>query len=266
MKSRLKFPRVCQPKHYYSVHPAYVKATAEAAGIAVELVEDTTIESCTFGIEFDGVKLAIDYGDSVNYAQHWPGPIFKFHCITGHPPNIRPFPTVSFFNWPKYRKLAGKMTYKAAGDMVVCRQSIGGDAIERRSAVHAMLKEAYGENVETNTVGQQRFWREVETCLVSVCVPGQRNDILDRGHFQYIAFGCCTIAPEITTLLPGFRRLVPGEHYVGCRGDYSALLERVEWCRDHRGKCREIGANAKRLFEETSMPAAIWQWVQEAVA
>ena len=105
-----------------------------------------------------------------------------------------------------------------------------------------------------------------ESCLVSVCVPGQRKDILDRGQFQYMAFGACTISPKLNIMLPYMNVLIPGVHYVECKYDYSDLIEKIEWCRQNRAECIEIGQNVKKLFHAASTPYAIWTWMQRMLS
>jgi hypothetical protein len=98
--------------------------------------------------------------------------------------------------------------------------------------------------------------------LVHVCVPGARNDILDRGQLQAMAFGCCTISPVLADCLAWNKELVPGVHYLSCANDYSDLIEKIEWCKSNRDKCIEIGQNAKILFQETSVPSKLLEWIK----
>ena len=80
-----------------------------------------------------------------------------------------------------------------------------------------------------------------------------------------MAFGCCTISTRILTRLPYGRRLDPGVHYLKCKDDWSDLVEKVEWCKANREKCRKIGENAKRLFLETSTPDKVWTWIRSVL-
>jgi hypothetical protein len=142
-------------------------------------------------------------------------------------------------------------------------QRPGGNATERRQLVHKILTAEYGQDAQINFITQEYYWARINDCLVHVFVPGARNDMLDRGHIQYLAFGCCTIAPPIVDELPYDGQLVPGVHYVACAPDYSDLLEKIEWCRENRGECVIIGNNARALFERTSTPHKLWSWILE---
>ena len=118
------------------------------------------------------------------------------------------------------------------------------------------------KNVKTKCLPNQiDYWMDINKCLVSVCVPGATNNMLDRGQWQYMAFGCCTISPILPELLPFDKKLIPDVHYIRCKDDYSDLLEKIEWCKQNREKCIEIGRNAKKLFLETSTPEKIVEWV-----
>jgi len=181
-------------------------------------------------------------------------------------PHVHPFPVVSFYDWREYRRLSAAVHYAGAGDLVVNMQRPHAGAAERRRMVQEMLRRRYGADAVIKLAPQREFWRRVGDCLAAVFVPGARNDMLDRGHVQYLALGCCTISPRIRTLLPWRHRLVPGEHYVRCRDDYDDLIEKIEWCRGHRPACRRIGTAAKGLFLRTSTPRRIWEWFQECLS
>jgi len=128
-------------------------------------------------------------------------------------------------------------------------------------SVRKMLISKYGGRCKNRTLSQQQFWNETSSMLVSVCVPGHNNNMLDRGQIQSMAFGGCTISPYLPEVLPFDRRLVEGEHYIMCKDDYSDLVEKVEWCKENRKICVDIGNNAKQLFSETSKPNKLWEWI-----
>ena len=113
--------------------------------------------------------------------------------------------------------------------------------------------------------GQEAYWKRINDCLIHVFIPGARYNILDRGHLQYIGFGCCTIAPKISDILPYYKKLEPGVHYVQMKSDYSDLIERIEWCRYHRQKCIQIGINAQKLFRKTCTPSSLRVWIEECL-
>jgi len=140
-------------------------------------------------------------------------------------------------------------------------QRPGGAAKERREYVQDMLRRQYGSVVITDSVPQIDYWKKINNCTTHVFIPGARNDMLDRGHIQYLAFGCCSIAPRITNVLPYYGKLVPGVHYVECKPDYSDLIAKIEWIRSNREHAVEIGRNARVLFEQACTPEVLWNWI-----
>ena len=94
----------------------------------------------------------------------------------------------------------------------------------------------------------------INTASAIVCVPGARNNMLDRGQSQQMAFGACTISPKLVTRLSYHGMLIPGVHYVECKSDYSDLIEKANWVINNRSKAIKIGNAAKKLFSETSTP------------
>lgn len=190
----------------------------------------------------------------------------KFHYLrTEHSKYENLFPTgpVSFYDWEEYERLSKEIVYTANGDVVLNNQRPRKTATERRLLVGKILRDKYlSANLDIKFYKDQlEFWRLINDCLVSVCVPGARNDILDRGQFQYMALGCCTISPKLSITLAFNQELKSGVHYVECKSDYSDLVDRIEECRADRKKCVEIGQNAKILFRNTSTPEKLWEWM-----
>ncbi len=136
---------------------------------------------------------------------------------------------------------------------------------ERRTYVQNLLREKFADQFDNSFTEQCDFWRKVSRALVSVCVPGARMNILDRGQLQYMAFGACTVSPTLSIDLPDGHRLAPNVHYLECRTDWSDLVERIEWAKCHRTKCLEIGWNAKRLFEKTLTARPLFEWVNQCL-
>ncbi len=262
------FPLTCQPTKYYKSHVRYVMESAHAAGLTVRLrPEIPASERKRFKAILDGREILFDFDD---FTELTPDEIehprvFKFHTTTAHPPNIHPFPPISFYDWSTYQALEGALRYTAEGNRIICRQRLYGEGKDRRKRVQTMLRKAYRDVVLTFLVPQQKYWREVSDCLTHVFVPGAREDILDRGMLQWLAFGVCVIAPKTSTRLPFGRKLENGVHFVECRGDYTDLLEKVEWCREHREACKTIGAAAKELFQSCCTPERAWTWVSECL-
>ena len=109
---------------------------------------------------------------------------------------------------------------------------------------------------------QVTYWKKANNCLVSVHVPGARNDMLDRAQYQFMAFGVCTISPYLKDVLPHRAVFQPDYHYVECKPDYSDLIEKIEWCKKNRKKCIQIGKNAKDYFIAFCLPRVIVRWME----
>lgn len=261
---------------YYKIHVQYVRSILDFIGVPY-ILEGSVNEGevqCNRGTKFllkiDDKKIVVDFSDHTDYLVNWSSfdAYFKFHYTSSVHSGLRtiyPFSPVSFYDWDQYQKLLSVIKYTCNSDFVINMQSPGGNATERRQLVQRMLKDKYGDNAHTHHAIQVAYWTKINDCLVHVFVPGARNDMLDRGHMQYLAFGCCTIAPPIVDELPYGKKVIPGIHYVECRADYSNLVEKIEWCKENRGKCIYIGKNAQKLFEETSTPQKLWQWVLEKI-
>jgi hypothetical protein len=83
---------------------------------------------------------------------------------------------------------------------------------------------------------------------------------LDRSQHQLFGLGCCTITPVIHMYL-ATRPPEPWEHYIPCLDDYDDLIDKINWCHEHRSQCAMIGRRAQLFFHQQSMPAAIWSHV-----
>ena len=248
---------------YYDLHYLFFINLAKAVGITVEYKD---FEHDYLEAQADGKRILIDYGDHTwlpeNIDEY--DIVFKFHYSKYthvKTPHLYPLTPISFYDWDEYEHLQQEITYTVESNMVLNNQTPGAGAKERREKVQSMLEEEYGENFDKTITSKQEFWNKINNCLVSVCVPGARNDMLDRGQFQYWAFGACTISPRLDLRLPHWREPMPGLHYVECADDYSDLIEKIEWCRKHRAECKFIGAAAKKMFLYSCTPECIWTWI-----
>lgn len=267
-KSPIILPASCAPRsEYHTRYISYFISIFEACGVKYKL--EGTDKDTIFYTEINGKKVLFDYSDYHRVVRRHPinTPCFKYHYSYNSKKsykNLFPFTPTSFINWPRYFELSKSIQYRAEGDLIINKQKPYGNAIERREKVIDMLRKRYADIGSITTKpddSQEIFWQMINKCLVAVFVPGATNDMLDRGHLQYLAFGCCTIAPSIVDRLPYGKKLLPSVHYVQCASDYSDLIEKIEWCRKHRGTCRRIGRSAKQLFLKTSTPAKLLEWV-----
>jgi hypothetical protein len=276
MNKILRFPKRAgnlSPRlvdRYYRVYYKYVLDIFKYLEFDIKYVEDSSIDDAKFKIWVDDKELIIDYSDHLRMSVGWKNypNYFKFHCSEklheGHS-SIHPFTPISFYDWNQYYMLEKEIKYTCNGNSILNRQRPYGNAVERRVLVHDKLREVYKSEVCIDLVDQIPFWREINNCLVNVCVPGCRNNMLDRGQNQFMAFGCCTISPKIITMLPFNKKLIPGEHYLECQNNYDNLIPLIEWCKDHRKECEAIGQNAKRLWQETSTPESILRWLEQSL-
>jgi len=271
---QIVFPERCNPQKYYKLHVQYMINSARAAGHIVSIDKNAIPlpdgQECRLIILVDGKKLMVDYCDFpiVTEFELEHKNILKFHKFKNSLKYINPFPPISFYDWSQYAELANEITYTAQGEIISSRQSFTQHqkSAATRRHVQKTMADKYGDIVKYGRIEQVDFWKEISHSLVSVCVPGACSSILDRGQLQWMGFGGCTISPHIDTILPWNRELVSGVHYLECKNDFSNLFALIDWCKDNRDKCVEIGQNAKQLFMETCHPIKAWEWVQECIS
>ncbi len=251
------FPQKHIKPLYYDIHIKYMIEYCKAAGCEVECMGETSLDTTTFVIYVDGKPVAVDFSDFSILRTQVIHPCLKYHCsdkLLKENKNVHPFPPVSFYNWKEYDELSKRIHYTCQGDFILSRQRPYAAALDRRQRVQQSLRDLYGDKARTDLVSQAAYWQEISNCLVAVFVPGARNDMLDRGQAQYMAFGCCTISPHLTDILPGNVRIEPDVHYVQCMDDYSDLHEKIEYIRHNRQLATVIGSNAKDLFKACCYP------------
>ncbi len=261
-------PKFDMLKRYWDTYYSYMLNIFLRVGAKVELTGDTAVADGTFAMWLGEDELYVDYSDHLRPIRKDGIPCFKYHYSEGEHEeysNMFPFPPVSFYDWGQYHLISEKVTYNAVGPLIVNRQRPYGNARERRKELQSKLKKRFGKRFVFRRIAQLAFWQEVQDCAVAVFAPGCRNNMLDRGHLQYFAFGCCTINPHIINVLPYFRKLVPGVHYIECKPDYSDVDDKVEWALTHRDECIRIGQNAKILFQKTCTPEYLIAWIQECI-
>lgn len=268
-------PEAALNARYYAVHVMYFRYILDHLKIPYVLkglVGDggTSCPSMTkFLLQINDKRIVMDFSDHPDFLENWDSfdAYFKFHYTDQHSvfEKIHPFAPVSFYDWDLYSKLGLVIKYTCNSDFVLNMQRPGGSATERRIKVQEILKSKYGDRAHTHIIQQTPYWTKINDCLVHVFVPGARNDMIDRGHLQYLAFGCCTISPMITDILPYHKRVEPNVHYISCNSDYSDLIEKIEWCKSNRNACIGIGLNAKNLFEDSCTPQKLWKWINDKI-
>lgn len=264
--NKIKFPRK-ENQHYYRYHYTFLFNVFKEAGVNLEMCPSTELDTTRFTINIDGKDVCIDFSDHIELYKYYPNYryYFKYHYTEGEHDDynfIYPLGAISFLNWNNYFDLLGKITYKCNNDIILNNQRPYAGALIRRNKVRKILKDKYGRKVDFTLTDQITYWKKINNCLVSVFVPGARNDMLDRGQYQSMAFGACTISPKLNTVLPYKTKLISGYHYIECKADYSDLVNKIEWCKTHRKECVQIGKNAKNLFMAFCRPQIITRWIE----
>ena len=260
---------------YYSTHPQYVLNLLTKGGAKVEMVPAISFKSrstVSFDCLIDGHLCKFDFNDheiidrdeSSKYKAY-----FKFHYHESHDigpreKNIFPFSPVNFHDWDLYNRLHPTINYTAKGK-VLNNQAPAGAAIARRNHVAKILEETFSGNLDRARYPKEEFYKLINNASAIVCVPGARNNMLDRGQGQQMGLGACTISPKLNTRLSYHGMLVPGVHYVECKPDYSDLIEKVNWVKSNKDKAVQIGKAAKKLFLETSTPQKQVEWIKQCV-
>jgi hypothetical protein len=281
MIQKLGFPQK-QPgvkTNEYQHHYQFIKKYAELAGISVTVCPSSNTIFCTgttwFSIEVDNVQVFIDYSDHEELSDYRSSiPCFKYHYHPDTHHNFKQlFPIGPMLDLPslaaydQFFALTKQNIYTAEGDIIINCQRPRLNARVRRQHVQKLLKSRFGDKADISFQlnDQDSFWKKHSNCLVAVCVPGARNNMLDRGQYEQLALGVCTISPVIRTTLPYGKSLIPNIHYLACRDDYSDLTKLIEWCRNNRDQCRAIGRAANNLFKDYCMPTKYWKWVEQCL-
>lgn len=249
---KIIFPKKTN-QHYWKIHYQYVLNIFQSQDCEIEFQDDLDFpfdEMLAFKVCIDGKWIVFEYGDAGTSTPETEYPIFKFHYKPQHRKfeNIKPFLPVCFYNWNDVNL---KINYTANNKIILNCQKPYGGAIERRNKLKIILKDY---QVDYSITAQKKYWDKIDNCLVSVHVPGQNNNMLDRAQLQLMAFGCCTISPNLPEILPYNQMLIPNEHYIQCANSYLDLPYLIEWCKANRERCVKIGNNVKELFRNYFLP------------
>lgn len=280
--NKIIFPSQYKKRRYGKVHIQFFVDYLKRAGAKIELgVENEKVfsyfenekDNLIFSFLIDGMQVLIDYSDHYdrNFYNEFPNvPIFKFQYyrkmhdgienVFSLGPLLVYKPGKIMIN--EYFNLRNTFKY-IPGDIVMNMQKPAAAALQRRNDVRNLLRINERDLNLTNDLDQLSFWKANRTCLAAICVPGARNDMLDRGQYELMGLGVCTISPVIKTILPWNSDLISGEHYVSCKDDYSNLLEKIKWCRENKQECKRIGDNVKDLFDNVSVPVKYFEWIKK---
>jgi hypothetical protein len=261
---------------YYKAYFMSLHRSAKYIGMQTVIGLNSMVWCCpknAFSATLNDKQFIMDFSDLKPFQlspKDFDCPYFKWHYSYDTPAheaceNVRPLCVLQDYDWAKFGKIRVAFQYNASGNIVTNNQRIRGAAKGRRYRVQRILSDKYSMGVSLGFVDQVQWWLSHENCLAAVHVPGARNDMLDRGQLELMGLGVCVISPEIVTVLAGYRTLEPFKHYVPVEPSYCNLIEMVEWCRTHRAACKQIGENAKRLFNEVAYPSSYWAYIREVL-
>ena len=256
---KIIFP-VFNQQRYWDIHYTYLLNIFKFLKCDITFRANLDIDNTSFFVIINNERFIIDFADSSEYRKLGDGePIFKFHTKKEDLDKVTPFPPVSFYDWDQYYQLEKTIQYRAQG-FVTSRQRPYCGALERRTRVQRILHSCY-RDVQTQLLDQVNYWSEISKISISIFVPGQNNHIYDRGHAQYLAFGCATISPHLPEVLPSKREIIENYHYIKCLDDYSDFPTLIDQVLVKPDYLKQVGENAKKLFNETSTPEAIGNWI-----
>ena len=259
---KIVFP-INSGQRYYPIHYKYLLSIFTYLNCDITFRANLDIDSTSFFVIINNEKFIIDFADSSEYRKLGNGePIFKFHTKKEDLDKVIPFPPVSFYNWEEFYKLEKEIKYNPENMIVSNRQRAYAGALERRTKVQTSLKALLVPAfLRTDIITQEDFWKEVNEIGLSICIPGQNNNMVDRGQIQLMSFGCCTVSPYLPEQLPF--GLSFDDCYWKMKDDYSDLIPLIqEYPKNSSSVYKKIGDNAKELFMKTCTPESIGDWVE----
>lgn len=273
----MDFPSSYATHRYNRIHFSFFLQMAHMAGVSVSMVPDDAecfvpTEQLIWSCRVNGQQVIFDYSD--HYYRDWKSefgdvPYFKFQATQHSNPGVIPLGPpmvggkrrgVRIADLESYYTLRRQWQYIPQG-LVTCKQLPNGAAVERRNLVQGMLRENFTDVDVSSDTDQLEFWQLHQKCSVSVCVPGANNNMIDRGHMELLGLGVCTVSPAMHTRLCQDRLLVPGQHYIQCRDDYSDLVDIIRDILTDAAKSYRIGVQARKFFDKVYTPRAYWQWI-----
>uniref|UniRef100_A0A6C0KQI6 Glycosyl transferase CAP10 domain-containing protein n=1 Tax=viral metagenome TaxID=1070528 RepID=A0A6C0KQI6_9ZZZZ len=81
-----------------------------------------------------------------------------------------------------------------------------------------------------------------------------------------LSMGSTILLVESEYKLWFFHLLKPYEHYVPVKKDLSDLMDKIKWCRENDGKCKDIAYNAKIFFEKYLNKNGILDYLQSLLS
>jgi len=282
MEIQLFFPKEYINHKYRLIHfNFFVQYAMMAKNVSVNFVSNSpdvfvSDDELVFSCCINNQQVIFDYADHYNrnWKNNYPGvPYFKFQKTTESISDAIPLgpPIVGIkmagvqgATMREYYDVKYNYTY-TPGEAILAKQLPNGAAIDRRNKVRALLSENF-KDVDLNAkADQETFWNLHKNCLVSVCVPGATNNMVDRGQMELIGLGVPTISPRLDTIFTYNETLEPDVHYIQCKDDYSDLIDKIKELKEDKLKCKEISTNAKQFFDTHYLPDKYWKWIIENI-
>lgn len=245
-------------QHYWNIHYKYLLNIFEYLKCNIQYKERpeliVTINNKDFLFDY------YDYHD-LRAVKRNDLPIFKFHCHE-ETNQVFCFPSVSFYDWNEYYQLEEEIKYNPKeSDLISSRQLPYAGALKRRLEIQKLLNYHFGNKILLKVIPQIDYWKEIEKISIAVFIPGWCNNMIDRGHIQFMGFGCCTISSNLPEKLPFNQNFVENVHYIKCKDDYSNLIDLLNDAL-LKNKYIEIGRSAKILFKKTYTPKIIGELIR----
>lgn len=288
----LRFPKEYNFK-YAPVHYEFFIKYAEMAGFEVVKVPNSAGKTFGDGLVFTegnwGFACCInDKQFFVNISDHYTIPIqteylekfpdipyFKYQKSERLNDNSIPLgPPICFNSFSNHKNMNNIEDYFklrdsfifSPGNRVLCKQRPYGGALTRRRNVQSMIMRNFKDyDINFSQTNQIGFWNTSQNCLTSVCVPGYRNNMVDRGHMELIGLGVCTVAPNLDTIFCYNKILEPDVHYIRCKDDYSDLKEKIEMLQKDKKLCKQVGDNARDFFDSYYKPEKYFEWIESNI-
>ncbi|WP_137142175.1 hypothetical protein [Azospirillum brasilense] len=250
-------------QRYYDIHFRYILEIFRYSGADIDFANISSENETVLFCNVDGQWILFDFSDAGLWTYDSKLPVFKFHCKTGESYlNVFPFSPVSFYDWDEFYRLRSGVKYAPVGRLgITMRQRPYGNALQRRLEVMTQLRVAFGDAFANDQLPQAAFWDDVSNIRLSVCVPGQNNNMLDRGQLQYMALGAATVSPRLPEVLP-FDANLDG-CYLPCADGYEDLTSVIANADD--ATLEAIGRKAADVFERSCTPARLVEWVERCI-
>ena len=287
----LKFPKIYKTLRYGGLYYQFFLSYVEnVENLKIELIEDTdevfshSINDVNqwgngFSCTLNDKQFIVDIKDChlIDYTEHFPGiPYFKYQ--KSEKSNTQTLPlgppmcatlgngSVTKQNMTDYFNLRKSFVYNPEG-MILCKQrKLSYKKFCRRPEIQRTISQNFSNyDVSFQKDSSLNFWKKHKGCSASVCVPGYRDTILDRGQLELIGLGVCTISPELDTILCYNQKLIPDVHYIKCKDDYSDLVDKIKMLQSDKKLCKKIGDNARDFFDTYMVPHKYLEWVKKCL-